>query len=380
MTSAFDHPAAGRTVSGQSRFAGLDVTRAVALIGVVVMNYHGMLTFSEGFERDETPSFLERMFDIGTGVLSTRFAGVFVLVAGIGVTLLTDSARRGASKAALAQARLRLVRRGTALLLAGYFLDMAWPGTILFHYGAFFIISALVFAWRTRTLAIVAAAILPATLALSTWRRIRSMEGDPTDWVDPSNISSLQDFAARVFLGYTHPFLPWFAFLLIGMMIGRYLKEIRARTRSICIVLIVAIAGVYGAATALRSFDIEDHAVLYILSSMHPDERGLAYALATSSIAALAFVSISWAAERAGSSRLIVVLQRAGQLSLTLYLGHVLFYYAVVRWAGWDIGSGLSSALMLATVYWILAIAVGSWWHHRIGSGPAERLYRWLGG
>ena len=380
MTSAFDHPAAGRTAAGKSRSIGLDVVRAVALIGVVVMNYNGMINFAEGFERHETPSFSERLFDIGTGVLSTRFAAVFVLVAGIGITLLTDSARRDASKASLALARLRLVRRGTALLLAGYFLDMAWPGTILFYYGAFFIVAALVFAWRTRVLALAAMAILPATFALSTWRRSRLMEGDPTDWVDPSDIGSVQDFAARVFLGYTHPFLPWFAFLLIGMIIGRHLEAIRVRTRSICLVLIVAVAAIYGAATAIRSLGVDDHAVLYILSSMHPNERGLAYALATASIAALAFVSISWAAERAHSSRPTVALQRAGQLSLTLYLGHVLFYYAIVRWAGWDIGSGVSSALTLALVYWILAIAVGSWWHHRIGSGPAERLYRWLGG
>jgi uncharacterized membrane protein YeiB len=74
----------------------------------------------------------------------------------------------------------------------------------------------------------------------------------------------------------------------------------------------------------------------------------------------------------------MTALQRAGQLSLTLYLGHVLFFYIVYDWLGWN--SGLGWALLLATLYWVLAIVVGSWWHHRIGAGPAERLYRLLGG
>ncbi|MFM7127568.1 MAG: DUF418 domain-containing protein [Actinomycetota bacterium] len=34
----------------------------------------------------------------------------------------------------------------------------------------------------------------------------------------------------------------------------------------------------------------------------------------------------------------------------------------------------------MAVGYWILAVAAAAWWHHRLGRGPAERIYRWLGG
>ena len=81
----FDHDPAGRTSSGARRIIGLDVTRALALIGVVVMNYHGYLN---GGETSGPPTVWDRLFHPWTGVLSTRFAATFVLVAGMGVTLL----------------------------------------------------------------------------------------------------------------------------------------------------------------------------------------------------------------------------------------------------------------------------------------------------
>lgn len=42
MTTDTHHPE-GATSAGAPRLIGLDVTRAIALIGVVVMNYHGYL-------------------------------------------------------------------------------------------------------------------------------------------------------------------------------------------------------------------------------------------------------------------------------------------------------------------------------------------------
>ena len=68
------------------RLPGPDVVRAVALIGVVVMNYHGYLIIRGGAR---TGGWAAELFDPWTGPLSTRFAATFVLVAGVGVTLLT---------------------------------------------------------------------------------------------------------------------------------------------------------------------------------------------------------------------------------------------------------------------------------------------------
>ena len=137
------------------RLPGPDVVRAVALIGVVVMNYHGYLMFrEEGFVAGD--SALDRFFDPFEGPLSTRFASTFVLTAGVGITLLTrrvvaDRAAGsvGASRA-VTEMRWRLVRRGLALYVLGQLLDVIWPGTIIVYYGAMFAIASLLFTLATR--------------------------------------------------------------------------------------------------------------------------------------------------------------------------------------------------------------------------------------
>ena len=74
---------------GTERLPGPDVVRAVALIGVVLMNFHGYLILRGGRQGNGA---VDRFFDPWSGPLSTRFAATFVLVAGVGVTLLTRRA------------------------------------------------------------------------------------------------------------------------------------------------------------------------------------------------------------------------------------------------------------------------------------------------
>ena len=67
-------------------------------------------------------------------------------------------------------------------------------------------------------------------------------------------------------------------------------------------------------------------------------------------------------------------------MSLTLYVAHALVFNLVVDWLGWVRPTGLDTALVFAAGYWVVAIAAASWWHRRVGIGPAEWLYRRLGG
>ncbi len=65
---------------------------------------------------------------------------------------------------------------------------------------------------------------------------------------------------------------------------------------------------------------------------------------------------------------------------LTLYLLHVLVFKLFVEWTGAVGATGLDTALVLALGFWVFAIAAGAWWQRLFGTGPVERLYRWLGG
>ena len=116
------------------------------------------------------------------------------------------------------------------------------------------------------------------------------------------------------------------------------------------------------------------------LASTDPFERGLAYTSSALGTALVAFATITWLAERFAGSPPVELLRHAGAMSLTLYVAHALVFNLVVDWLGWIDPAGLATALTFAGMYWIVAIAAASWWHRHRGIGPAEWLYRQLGG
>ena len=120
--------------------------------------------------------------------------------------------------------------------------------------------------------------------------------------------------------------------------------------------------------------------VFVTVLSTRPFDRGLLYTIGTAGTAVAAFAAISWAAETHRHHGVVQVLARAGQMTFTLYVLHVLVFNLVVDWLGWVGGTGLDTALLFAAVFWVLAIAVASWWQRMVGIGPLESLYRRFGG
>jgi uncharacterized protein len=273
-------PAPTSTTARQSeRLPGPDVVRAVALIGVVVMNYHGYLIL-----RAEGPSgtgWVEDLFDPWDGPLSTRFAATFVLVAGVGVTLMTArsvSAHRLATTAddlALASDRVqamrwRLVRRGLLLYVTGLLLEEIWPGTIIIYYGAMFVLAAAMFTWRSRWLIAVGAAAAIGGSFVRLWRDEQTRDGISTTWLTEPDEGSLRDHVFGVFVNGTHPLLPWLAFLCAGMVLGRLVRTTWWRSAALGAGL--ALVGVGWLVSSQAATAFED-----VAFSIKPLDRGVVY-------------------------------------------------------------------------------------------------------
>ena len=366
-------------MTSSKRLVGPDVTRAVALIGVVVLNYHGYLNGSRAVA-GPSASLPQRLFDPWTGVLSTRFAATFMLVAGVGVSLMTSRSRASGDRAAIAVVRWRLVRRGMLLYAGGFVLDWIWPGTILFFYGAAFVLAAFVFTLRTRWLIVIGCAVAAAAAGLHWWVAARAADGDPATWLtSPQTLvtESPRGLVLDTFVNGTHPLLPWFAFMCLGMIVGRSLDAMQPlRWAAYGAVATAVTYLVNHIATSGRA----DDRVFVTAMSTRPFDRGLLYTIGTAGTALAAFCVISVVAETQRNSGFVHVLSRAGQMTLSLYMLHVLVFNFIVHWLHWVGGTGLDTALMFALVFWVLAIAVASWWRRLIGLGPLESLYRRFGG
>ncbi len=377
MTAPATTSAATRAAA---RLPGPDVVRAIALIGVVVMNYRGYLIL----RADGPPGagWSEDLFDPWDGPLSTRFAATFVLVAGVGVTLMTErsvDARRLAATAddiALSRDRVRamrwrLVRRGLLLYVTGLLLEEIWPGTIIPYYGAMFALAAVMFTWRGRWLIVVGAAAAIAGSFVRLWQHEQARDGISTTWLSEPDEGSLRDHVFGVFVNGTHPLLPWLAFLCAGMVLGRLVRT--TWWRSTALGAGFGLVGVGWLVSSQAATNFED-----VAFSINPLDRGVVYTASALGTALVAYACIDWLATRYPVAT--DPLRRAGQMTLSLYVAHVLVFNLVVDWLGWIEPAGIEVALAFALGFWIVGIAAAVAWQRRFGVGPAERIYRTFGG
>lgn len=355
----------------RDRLIGLDVTRGVALIGVCVMNYHGYLN-SGAAQLDR--STLGKFFNPWTGPLSTRFAAVYVAVAGIGVVLLARGAIASGDPARVAAVRWRLARRGLMLLAAGYVLDWIWSGTILWYYGGLFLVGAAVVTLRDRWVLALGAASVLASAGIQWWSVQRTAGGHSTAWLLQGHSEATQsprDLLFDLFVRGTHPLVPWLGFFCLGILLGRRLPWPVTTRVNLAFAGTLCLAAGYGLSAAVGW---HPH-----LASTHPFDRGLFYVLSTVGSTLLAVTAISWLAERTRSNAVTEALAVAGRTTLTLYVLHVLVFRLVVDWLGWlDVNAGLGTALAFAVAYWAVAVLLANLWADRVGQGPLEWVYRTL--
>jgi uncharacterized membrane protein YeiB len=362
---------AERTARGP-RLVGPDVVRAIALIGVVLMNYHGYLIIAGG---ERSANFWGRQFNPWTGPFATRFAATFVLTAGVGVTLLTRNAI--GNRAATSARRWTLIRRGVVLYLFGELYYDLWPGSILPFYGAMFFFAAFLFTLATPVVIAIGAGSAVAAMGITWWATERLIDGHATTWLfnPPSNSPRGQLF--DLFVNRTHPLLPWLAFFCAGIVLGRALRSPWWKPVTLGIGFTL-----FGMATLIGGA-IENPTVLTrALTSLDPNApgRSLLYTASALGTALIAFTVICWLAERFHSSPVVTTFAHAGQMSLTLYIAHGLVFNFIVHWMGWVRPAGLDLALTFTFVYWAVAITLGSLWHRRFHIGPAEWIYRKIGG
>jgi uncharacterized protein len=356
------------------RVIDLDVARAVALIGVVVMNYHGYLILEGG---KTGTSRINRFFDPWTGPLSTRFAATFVMIAGMGITLMTNRGRLSRDRSRRSADRWTLIRRGFLLYCFGFFVEWFWNGTILFFYGAYFMAGAALFLLRTRWLILIGGLAAIAAAALQWW----AYETDQdtrwlfAGWYTSGPYRSPRRLLFDTFINGTHPLLPWLAFLCAGMVIGRYLP-LQAQLRRVLAALgVLMVTGTYFAKTVFADTPLRSR-----LFATDPFSRSLNYTICALGSSITAICVIGWIANATRSTRVTRAFAAAGRTTLTLYVLHVLVFNAVVN--RWDLirPAGLDVALTFAGGFWFFGIIAAALWQRRFGIGPAEWIYRKFGG
>jgi uncharacterized membrane protein len=235
--------------------------------------------------------------------------------------------------------------------------------------------------WSNRSLIAVSVASIAVSTGLSAWRGYQFFQGNFTQWLSPAP-NSPRNLLIRTFVDYTHPVFPWITFICAGIILGRNLERLtQLRTR------IMLWSGVALFATfVIRTFVMPDSLssqsdyVLQRALSTNNHEHSVLHVTSTLAVALLAFCAISLITDSRATSRTVAFFARTGQMTLSIYLAHVLVFNLVVNWLNWVRPTGLDTALVLSLSFYIVAVPVSSLYFRRFGIGPGERVYRAFGG
>lgn len=319
------------SVSTASRLPGLDLARFLAVAGMVLVHARSDLAaFPSGAGAP--------WFELVQAVAINRARLLFFLLAGVGVALLVR--RRAVGSPVLLRRAAFLTALGFALAASG------WSDVVLVFYGALFVLAPLLVRLGDRLLVALAVMLaVPGVLRLG---------------MEPSADDTLTNVLLVV-----GEMVPLFC---IGLVIRRRNLGDRSVLRAVGGVgLVLTVAGL---AVLVHQRGFRGLDVARVSGPFEP-----AAALASTAGMCLLVVVACLRLAPAGSDRFprLVV---AGGMPLSGYVGHALLFPLLAGATEW----GLGVATGAAVAYLSLVVWVATPWRRWRGSGPVEKLMRFVSG
>jgi uncharacterized protein len=357
----------------QQRIAGLDVARSLAIFGMMVVHFTLVMT-------DGMPS--GKWSDTLINLLDGRPAATFVILAGMGVTLMSRKATASGLAADRATIEAVLRRRGLLLLAFGFFNLTIWQGDILRVYGVSLLLAPWL-VWRNpRTLLMTALAfVLTFCLLLTLFDYDRNWDWNTLTY---HRLWTPAGLVRNLFYDGFRSVFPWTGLLILGMWLGRLDWSTGGVPRK----AIIWGLGLVVATPALSC------GVLNWLSG-HP-QPGLDQVTATAlfglqsmpPLPIFLLNAIGWALLVIGACTLIAkrwpdgwgvrALAATGSMALTWYVAHIVIGLGGVILLGWTRATHWQ-ALGAASGFFAIAVITSLCWRKRFSNGPLEFILRSVG-
>jgi uncharacterized membrane protein YeiB len=342
--------AAERAAPPRRRIGGVDLARAVAIVGMLAVH----------IGPTNVGDLAGRLYAVPHG----RASILFVLVAGIGVSLLAASRTRS-----VAAARWRLALRAALLLPLGLLLqDLDHRVFVILQtYGALFLVAILVLRIPDRLLLALACGLVllgPIVVLLGSTAYPEAFARRAAAWSQPVLIPY------RVFAG-PFPLPVWSAPFLFGMWLGR--RDLRSTRLRIALVAGGATTAVLApAAASLLAPLVADagspspwHALLLAT----PHSQMPPWLIGSMGSAALVLGGSLFLAE--ALPRLVGPLVAMGRLALTVYVAHLLALHA---WSPALRSGDVAIAARTVLAFTAGAALAASLWLRVFRRGPLEAV------
>ena len=353
-----------------TRILGYDFARALAVLGMILVNFKVVMC---GWVTE--PAWLAKFVNLFQG----KAAATFVVLAGVGLSLLSAKARRNNDKTLLKINRNMLLQRSLILLIGGFLYTPIWPADILHFYGIYIAIAAFLLAVPSKRIILLAVGTVGISILLlilfkyeTGWNFLTLTYLDLWSWAGM--------FRHLFFNGF-HPVFPWLALMLYGMWLGRLdLQDVVIRKRVLIRSLFVMLTVEFLPRLLLAWPGIEwlgisnNSGELYAgTSPMPPFPLFIISGCATASAVICLSVRVT---EKYAHSRLLKPLVHTGQMALTLYVAHVIVGMGVAEEIAPLHHFSLSFTVLYALGFSIFSIVSAHLIRKRFKRGPLEWLMR----
>jgi uncharacterized membrane protein YeiB len=347
------------------RIIGYDVARALAVFGMVLVNFKVVMGAA-----GSGPVWLDGLMSL----LEGRAAAVFVVLAGVGITLMTNKGRQFGSLDRQRSDRTTLLKRALFLFVVGLAYIPIWPADILHFYGVYLAIAAFVFTASDRRLwtgAVFSTLMFVVLLMLFDYEA-----GWNWETLEYSGFWTPAGMLRHLFFNGFHPVFPWLSFLLIGMWLGRQnVREPATRCRILGISLVVALLTEAVSLVLTTRFFSGDLGALFDTVPIPPMPL---YIVAGASTAIVVILLCLEATQRNPEARWATPLVHTGQLALTLYVAHVLIGMGFLETIGRLEQQNLVFAVTSGLIFCVLSVLFAHFWRLRYKRGPLEWVMRRL--
>jgi uncharacterized membrane protein YeiB len=312
--------------------------------------------------------------------LDGRASATFVVIAGAGLSLISRRARESGDRAALAAVRRSLLRRAAILFVIGLLYWPIWPADILHYYGVYIALGSLLLDAPGGRLWALAGGLVAAFALLLIFG---PDYGNGWDFrtLTYHGFWTPRGFVRNLLYNGFHPVIPWLAFLLAGMWLGRREVDDLAGWRRVLawgvgVAACAEIASRLLVRAAAPRLGIEDAVAVLGTGSMPPMPLYMAAATGT----AFAVVALSvLVAHRSAGARWLAPMVATGQMALTLYVAHVVIGLGALEALGLLEGRrSVAFSVAWSASFCVAAVVFAFLWRRRFSRGPLELVLRRL--
>ena len=350
------------------RIIGLDFARALAIIGMTIVNFKVVMGQPE-----------ESWLSSWASIFDGKAAALFVVLAGVGLSLLA----KPGSEEEKNHSRKRVLKRALFLFVFGVLFNLIWPADILHFYGLYMLITAfLLYLSPTVLLALIFIFIFSYPLILGFIDYETGWNFETFEYLD---FWTIKGFLRNLFVNGFHPVIPWAAFMFYGLWLGRqdlrdyfFVKKIFRLSGIIFLLIQLSSWGILslfkGEVTA------EEFVLLQASFGTAPMPPMPIYMFNGIAIATFLISGCILYADQYRQSPWILRFASMGRLALTIYVAHIVIGMGLVELALGKVIASMPFAVTLvyALVFSTAALLFSDLWLKRKKMGPLEWVMRRL--